>query len=77
MEIVPSVTYLGVHLTNILTWHTNTTAVVKNTHQCLYFLRILKRARLDSDLLRTLYSCVEESVVTSCLTVWYGGCTGT
>ncbi|KAK0146371.1 hypothetical protein N1851_014319 [Merluccius polli] len=64
-----------VHLTNSLTWHPNTTAVIKKAHQRLYFLRKLKRAILDAAVLKAFYSCVVESVLTSCLTVWYGSCT--
>jgi len=33
VETVSSVKYLGVHLTNSLTWRSNTTAVIKKAHQ--------------------------------------------
>ncbi|XP_062850237.1 uncharacterized protein LOC134312316 [Trichomycterus rosablanca] len=75
VEMVPSVRYLGVHLTDTLTWRTNTTAVTKKANQRLYFLRKLRRAGLHTDILRSFYSCVVESTLTTCLTVWYAGCT--
>ena len=75
VETAPSVKYLGVHLTSSLTWQPNTTAVTKKAHQRLYFLRKLRGARLDAAVLKAFYSCAVESVLTSCLTVWYGSCT--
>lgn len=53
VEMVHSVRYLGVHLANILTWRTNTTAVIKKAHQCLYLLRNLKKAQLDAIVFQT------------------------
>lgn len=69
VETVPSVRYFGVHLSNALTWCTNTTAVIKKARQHLYFLKKLKRAGKDADTFRSFYSCVVESVLTSSLTV--------
>ncbi len=40
----------------------------------LHFLRRLKRASLPPPILTTFYRGTIESVLTSCITVWYGNC---
>ncbi len=42
--------------------------------QRLHFLRRLKRASLPPPILTTFYRGTIESVLTSCITVWYGNC---
>ena len=39
VEIVSSFKFLGVHITEDLTWTNNTTTLVKRAQQRLYFLR--------------------------------------
>ncbi|KAI4901454.1 hypothetical protein NFI96_022824 [Prochilodus magdalenae] len=39
VEVVSSYRYLGVHLSNNLTWSNNTSSLVRKAHQRLYFLR--------------------------------------
>ncbi len=46
----------------------------KKAQQRLYFLRWLKRASLPPPILATFYRGTIESVLTSCITVWYGNC---
>ncbi|KAI4887377.1 hypothetical protein NFI96_006708 [Prochilodus magdalenae] len=41
VEVVSSYRYLGVHLSNNLTWSNNTSSLVRKAHQRLYFLRWL------------------------------------
>ncbi|KAI4898399.1 hypothetical protein NFI96_002300 [Prochilodus magdalenae] len=41
VEVVSSYRYLGVHLSNNLTWSNNTSSLVRKAHQRLYFLRRL------------------------------------
>ncbi|KAL0148752.1 hypothetical protein M9458_055930 [Cirrhinus mrigala] len=57
------------------TWTTNVTSLNKKGQQCLHFLRRLKRASLPPPILTTFYRGTIESVLTSCITVWYGNCT--
>ncbi len=66
--------FLGVHITEDLTWTTNVTSLNKKGQQCLHFLRRLKRASLPPPILTTFYIGTIESVLTSCITVWYGNC---
>ncbi len=57
-----------------LTWTTNTKSISKKAQQRLHFLRRLKRASLPPPILTTFYRGTIESVLTSCITVWYGNC---
>ncbi len=74
VERVSSTKFLGVHITEDLTWTTNTMSLSKKAQQRLHFLRRLKRASLPSPILTTFYRGTIESVLTSCITVWYGNC---
>ncbi len=74
VERVSSTKFLGVHITEDLTWSTNTMSLSKKAQQCLHFLRWLKRASLPPPILTTFYRGTIESVLTSCITVWYGNC---
>ena len=64
VEPVESLKFLGVHITNKLTWFKHTKAVVKRARQNLFPLRRLKR----------FYSCTIESILTGSITAWYGNC---
>ncbi|TWW74474.1 hypothetical protein D4764_14G0004770 [Takifugu flavidus] len=81
----PMATRLGVSSTTLqpllqwlikidLTWTTNCSSLVKKAHQRLFFLRTLKKHHLSSDILVNFYRCTIESILTSCVTVWYGNC---
>lgn len=74
VESVKSTKFLGVHITDDLTWTTNTTSIVKKAQQCLHFLRRMRRADLPPSALTTFYRGAIESILTSSLSVWYGSC---
>ncbi len=74
VERVSSTKFLGVHITEDLTWTTNTKSISKKAQQRLHFLRRLKRASLPPPILTNFYRGTIESVLTSCITVWYGNC---
>ncbi|KAL0151931.1 hypothetical protein M9458_052763, partial [Cirrhinus mrigala] len=74
VERVSSTKFLGVHITEDLTWTTNTMSLSKKAQQCLHFLRQLKRASLPPPILTTFYRGTIGSVLTSCITVWYRNC---
>ncbi len=74
VERVSSTKFLGVHITENLTWTTNTISLSKKAQQRLHFLRRLKRASLSPSILTTFYRGTIGSVLTSCITVWYGNC---
>ncbi len=74
VERVGSTKFLGVHITENLTWTTNVTSLKKKGQHRLHFLRRLKRASLPPPILTTFYRGTIESVLTTCITVWYGNC---
>ncbi|KAL0175804.1 hypothetical protein M9458_028134 [Cirrhinus mrigala] len=74
VERVSSTKFLGVHITEDLSWTNNTTALAKKSQQRLYFLRKLRRARAPAPIMYTFYRGTIESILTSCITVWFGAC---
>ncbi len=74
VERVNSTKFLRVHITEDLTWTTNTISLSKKAQQRLHFLCRLKRASVPPPILTTFYRGTIESVLTSCITVWYGNC---
>ncbi|KAK3507241.1 hypothetical protein QTP70_012140 [Hemibagrus guttatus] len=75
IERGPSFKLLGVHISEDLTWSVNASFLVKKAQQHLYFLRRLKKAYLCSKILVNFYRCTIESIITNCISVWYGNCT--
>ncbi|KAI3374190.1 hypothetical protein L3Q82_006052 [Scortum barcoo] len=75
VEVVSSTKFLGVHITDDLTWSVNSASLVKRAQQRLHFLRRMKRAHLPPPILTTFYRSTVESILTSCISVWCGGCT--
>ncbi len=75
MERVNSFKFLGVHITEDLTWSAHTDAVLKKAHQHLFFLRRLRKFGMSPSILRSFYSCTVESILTGCITAWFGNST--
>lgn len=67
VEMVSWFKFLGILITEELKW-TNTTAMVENVQQLLYFLRTLKQCNRSAGLLKSFYHCSTESVITYCIT---------
>ncbi len=74
VEIVSSVKFLGVQITDSLTWTANITSLVKRAQQRLFCLRRMRRAHFPSPILSTVYEGIIESILTSCISVWSGDC---
>ncbi|KAF7658945.1 hypothetical protein LDENG_00005470 [Lucifuga dentata] len=74
VERVSSTKFLGVHIADDMTWSTNTTALTKKAQQRLHFLRRLKKAKSPPLIMTTFYRGTIESILTHCITVWYGSC---
>ncbi|KAM9399687.1 uncharacterized protein ACWYII_031767 [Salvelinus alpinus] len=72
VEQVESFKFLGVHITNKLEWSKHTKTVVKRPRQILFPLRKLKRFGMGPEILKRFYSCTIESILTGCITAWYG-----
>ena len=74
VEQIESFKFLGIHITNKLTWTKHTKTVVKRARQNLFPLRRLKRFGMGPQILKRFYSCTIESILTSCITAWHGNC---
>ncbi len=72
VERVSSFKYLGVNISEDLTWTTHIQTQVKKARQRLYHLRQLRIFRVSPAILKTFYSGAIESVLTQCISVWYG-----
>ncbi len=72
VERVSSFKYLGVNISEDLTWTTHIQTQVKKAKQRLYHLRQLRKFRVSPTILKTCYSGTIESVLTQCISVWYG-----
>lgn len=75
VERVRCTKFLGVHISEDLSWSHNTASLAKKAQQRLYFLRKLRRAGAPPPIMHTFYRGTVESILTSCITVWYGTCT--
>ncbi len=72
VERVSSFKYLDVNISEDLTWTTHIQTQVKKARQRLYHLRQLRKFRVSPAILKTFYSGAIESVLTQCISVWYG-----
>ena len=75
VERVTSFKFLGLTLTEELSWDNNTASVLGKAQQCLFYLRKLRKEHLPKRLLSNFYRCAIESVLTYCLNVWFSSCT--
>ncbi len=67
VEMVSSFKYLGVNISEDLTWTAHIQTQVKKNH-----LRQLRKFRVPPAILKTFYLGAIESVLTPCISVWYG-----
>uniref|UniRef100_A0A9J8CAM1 Reverse transcriptase domain-containing protein n=1 Tax=Cyprinus carpio carpio TaxID=630221 RepID=A0A9J8CAM1_CYPCA len=74
VERVRSTKFLGVHITEDISWADNTAALAKKAQQRLYFLHNLRRARAPAHIMCTFYRGTIESILTSCISVRYDAC---
>ena len=58
VERVSSFKYLGVHISDDLTWSFNNTQLVKRVQQRLYFLKRLRKFDMSPEILSNFYSCI-------------------
>uniref|UniRef100_A0A3B3C8D0 Reverse transcriptase domain-containing protein n=1 Tax=Oryzias melastigma TaxID=30732 RepID=A0A3B3C8D0_ORYME len=75
VERVTSTKFLGLHISEDLSWTANTTSLAKKAQQRLYFLRKLKRSRASPSIMTMFYRGTIECIISSCITVWGGSCT--
>ena len=72
IERVSNFKFLGTVISDDLKWEANIDKVVSKAHQRLYFLRLLKKFKLSSNILSQFYKSTIESVLCFSITVWYG-----
>lgn len=75
VERVNTFKYLGVQITEDLTWSTHLDTVVRKARQRLYHLRRLKKFKASNTVLQSFYTSTIESILTGCITAWYGNTT--
>ncbi|KAK3513077.1 hypothetical protein QTP70_000956 [Hemibagrus guttatus] len=75
VERVDSFRYLGVQITQGLSWSCHINTMVKKALQRLYHLRCLRDFRLPSKVLRNFYSCTIESILTGNIATCFGNST--
>ena len=74
VERVTSFKFLGVHISEDLSWTPNITTLIKKAHKRMFFLRKLAKVHLSPQVLLNFYRCTIESILTTCITVWYCNC---
>src|SRR4029434_4926274 len=74
VERVSSTKFLGVHISEDLSWATNSASMLQKAQRRLYFLRKLKRVKAPIPILNAFYRGTIESILSSCITVWGSSC---
>jgi site-specific recombinase XerD len=64
VELVESFKFLGVHITDKLSWSKHIKTVVKRARQNIFPLRRLNRFGMGPQILKKFYSCTIESILT-------------
>ncbi|KAF0036595.1 hypothetical protein F2P81_011907 [Scophthalmus maximus] len=72
VERASSTKFLGVHISEDLSWTMHTASLAKKSQRCLYFLCKLKRAKAPQLIMCSFY---RGTILTSCITLWCGSCT--
>ncbi|XP_062894106.1 uncharacterized protein LOC134340602 [Mobula hypostoma] len=72
VERVSNFKFLDVTISEDLSWTHHGNIIAKKTRQRLYFLRSLWRFSMSLKTLANLYRRIVESVLTGCITAWYG-----
>ncbi len=75
VERVSRFKYLGVNISEDLTWTAHIQTQVKKARQRLYHLRQLRKFRVSPEILKTFYSGAIESLLIQCISVWYSNAT--
>ena len=75
VEIVDNFKFLGTTISNDLKWETNARLAAKKANKRLFFLRQLKRFRVNTRILVLFYRATIESVLSFSFSVWYGNAT--
>ncbi|XP_055495177.1 uncharacterized protein LOC129699431 isoform X2 [Leucoraja erinacea] len=66
--------YLGVHISEDMTWTSHAAALVNKARQRLYYHRQLRKFRVSPRILQCFYSASVESILSGNITIWFGNC---
>eukprot|EP00061_Rhincodon_typus_P013345 g39665.t1 len=72
VEMVNNTKVLGVTITNNLSWTTHIDTTIRKAQQHLYFLKRLRKFNRSIRTLSDFYRSTMESILTRCITAWYG-----
>ncbi len=75
VERVNSFKFHAIHITEDLTWSALTDTVLNKAHHRLFFMRRLRKFGMSPSILRSFYTCTVESILTGCITTWFGNST--
>ena len=75
VDSVEDIKFLGIHITNDLTWSLNTFHLVEKAQQRLFLLGKFKHTKLPSQLLVSFYRSTIESILCHWTTEWCPSCT--
>lgn len=77
MDRVTTFKFLGVHITDNLTWTLHSNKLARSACWRLHFLRRLKKLGLPCNSLTNFYHCIIVIIQSGCITVWFANCTAT
>ncbi|TWW65003.1 putative RNA-directed DNA polymerase from transposon BS [Takifugu flavidus] len=71
VEHVSSFKFLGTHISEDLSWTTNTSSIIKKAHQRLFFLRTLRKNQLSSAVLVILKASLMQLFFLFCYSIMF------
>eukprot|EP00061_Rhincodon_typus_P004898 g23690.t1 len=74
VEREDSIKFLGVTITDNLSWISHKDAMVRKAQQYFFFLRQLRKFGMSTGTFTNFYRCTIESILSRCITAWYGNC---
>eukprot|EP00061_Rhincodon_typus_P014957 g42358.t1 len=72
VEKVKSIKFLGVTITDDLSWTSHIDVMVKKSQQHLFFLRRLRKFGMSVRSLTIFYRCTTETILSGSIMAWYG-----
>ena len=75
IQVVTNYKYLGIILDNKLKWDSWTDLLHSKAQQRMYFLNKLLVFNVNNKMLQMFYTAFIESVLTCCITCWFGNAT--
>ena len=74
VELVDEYKYLGTILDKKLNFNSNVQQVYKKALSRMYFVRQLRKLKIDDKIMELFYTSIVQSVLTFAIVCWYGNC---